>query len=209
MKRSPRGRAAAGGEPETGPETMVIHRTEIVRIDRGAAGSPPRFESVEVQVASLGGFDGPVRQAVVALKYRRDPTMARVLGDLMVTLLPEDVDVVSWIPTASSRVRRRGFDQSELIARRVARVAGVRCRSLLRRIDESHQTGRDRAGRLAGPHLVARRACGGRSVVLVDDVVTTGATVRAASAAVLSAGAVRVVCLCACTVGPFRVEPPP
>ena len=181
---------------------MVVHRTEIVWVNRGRIGNTTPSERIEVQVVSLGLFEGSVRDAIVALKYGRDRRMAKELGTRAASCPLPEVDVVSWIPTAPSRVRRRGFDQSELIARHVARNIGVRCRALLRRTDETRQTGSDRVARLSGPGLVASPACRNRSIVLVDDVVTTGATVRAASAAVFEAGAAHVVCLCAGMVAP-------
>lgn len=181
---------------------MAVHRTEIVQMNRGGIDPVRGRDKIEVSVVSLGAFEGSVRDAVVALKYGHDRGAARFLGQKLASLLPPGVDIVSWIPTAPSRVRRRGFDQSELIARHVARIAGVRCRSLLRRVDETRQTGSDRAARLSGPRLIAHRRCRDRRVVLVDDVVTTGATARAASAAVFAAGAAHVTCLCASSVGP-------
>lgn len=184
---------------------MAVHRTETVHLARGrfqSSGATATGDrvTIPVSVVAVTEFDALVREQIVALKYGRDRRMAATLGDLVAELVPSDVDVVSWIPTAPSRVRDRGFDQSELVARRAARRAARRCRRLLRRLDDTRQTGGDSTARRAGPRLVASPACRGRSVVLVDDVVTTGATVRAASAAVLAAGATRVVCLCVATV---------
>ena len=184
---------------------MAVHRTETVRFARGrsptgGATCAGEVVTVPVSVVAVAEFDSPVREQIAALKYGRDRRIAASLGDRVADLVPADVEVVSWIPTAPSRVRERGFDQSELVARRAARRAARRCRRLLRRLDDTRQTGGDSTARRAGPRLVASPACRGRSVVLVDDVVTTGATVRAASAAVLAAGAARVVCLCVATV---------
>ena len=102
----------------------------------------------------------------------------------------ERVDVVTWAPTSARRRRRRGYDQAELLARAVAWRLGVPCRRLLRRVDDPRgpQTGRTRAERLAGPTFVARRRVRG-VVLVVDDVVTTGATLRAAETALLAGGA--------------------
>jgi len=179
---------------------MVVHRTESVVVDRGDShpGSTPT--TALVQVTAVGAFEGTLRDSVTALKYAGRRDAARSIAELLAPLVPDGADVVTWIPTAPSRVRRRGFDHAEAIARCTARTAGVRCRRLLRRTDESQQTGGGKSARSRGPALVASRACRGRTVVLVDDVVTTGATVRAAARAVLGAGAVRIVCLCAATV---------
>ncbi|MFM9083205.1 MAG: ComF family protein [Actinomycetota bacterium] len=184
---------------------MVIHRTEIAATDIGGL----HRGAIAVPIRAVGVLDGALREEVTALKYGRNRRIARDLGDLvagplaeLVSELPTDAPcVVTWIPTAPSRARRRGFDHAELIARRAARAAGLRCRRLLRRVDESRQTGSDRRARATGPRLVAGRGCRGHTVVLVDDVVTTGATVRAAVTAVMLAGAPGAACVCVASVG--------
>jgi predicted amidophosphoribosyltransferase len=101
-----------------------------------------------------------------------------------------DLDVVTWAPTSDARRRSRGFDQGELVARHVARQLGVPCRRLLARSGPSvAQTGRSRIERLNGPEFVARPGLDGQRVIVVDDVVTTGATMRSAAAALRHAGA--------------------
>jgi predicted amidophosphoribosyltransferase len=101
------------------------------------------------------------------------------------------VDVVTWAPTAPGRRRARGYDQAEVLARAVARALGVPARGLLRRTDRAGpQTGRRRAERLARAptFAVAARRVPAR-VLVVDDVVTTGATLHAACSALVAGGA--------------------
>jgi predicted amidophosphoribosyltransferase len=107
---------------------------------------------------------------------------------------PNAVDVVTWAPTTAARRRARGFDQGELIARFVAAELCLPCRRFLRRRPGLPQTGRSAADRWSGPDFLVRRAPPGR-VLVVDDVVTTGATVAAAARALRAAGASRVVVL--------------
>lgn len=139
-------------------------------------------------------FDGVARQALLALKYRNRRALVRHLARLMVRRLGLDLpgarrpDVVTWAPTSRARVVQRGFDQAELLARAVARELGVPCRRLLYRSHGPAQTGRGRAERLEGPSFRSRPAARPYRVLLVDDVVTTGATLHAAAAALRAAG---------------------
>ena len=131
---------------------------------------------------------------VLGLKYRNRRQVARHLAGLVVNAIVaagdhHTVDVVTWAPTSDARRRSRGFDQGELVARHVARQLGVPCRRLLSRSGPTGtQTGRTRIERLHGPEFVARPGLEGRQVIVVDDVVTTGATLRAAAAALRHAG---------------------
>jgi predicted amidophosphoribosyltransferase len=110
----------------------------------------------------------------------------------MSALVTGTIDVVTWAPTTPVRLRGRGFDQARLLARAVARRRGLPCRPLLRRWAGPAQTGRDAAARRAGPLFSASGPVRGRRVLLVDDVVTTGATVSAAARALREAGAIEV-----------------
>lgn len=107
----------------------------------------------------------------------------------------ERPDVVTWVPVSRRRRAERGFDQAEALARVVARGLGVPVRPLLTRHggDALTQARRDRAGRLAAMQgrFVGRGTIAG-SVLLVDDVLTTGATASACAHALLRAGADRV-----------------
>ena len=140
-------------------------------------------------------FDGTARSTLLALKYRNRRSVARHVARLMVRrlgLAQVPVDVVTWAPTSRARLAHRGFDQAELLARAVARELGVPCRRLLYRSHGAAQTGRSRAERLAGPQFRSRRAVRPLTVLLIDDVVTTGATLLAAQQALQGAGVAEV-----------------
>ena len=139
------------------------------------------------------------------LKYRNARSSLPFLVRGMAALVAGDSpDVVTWAPTTPSRLRARGFDQAELLAKGVARHLGLPSRRLLRRGAGPAQTGRDAAARLTGPVFFSRAGAGGRRILLVDDVVTTGATVAAAARALREAGAGGVHVVAAARTSPSR-----
>lgn len=145
-----------------------------------------------IQAGAL--FGGPIADAVHALKYGGRPEAAGPLGRWLAgrVQVPEGAAVV-WVPLGRRRLVARTYDQAMLLAAAFARAAGRPVlRGALHRVRETPpQVGRDRATRarnVAGA-FAASRGVAGRDLVLVDDVVTTGATVDAASLALRSAGA--------------------
>lgn len=159
---------------------------------------PPAFD--RVRAGAL--FGGPLADAIHAFKYGDRPALARPLGAWLAArvALPAGASVVA-VPLARGRRIARGYDQAALLAGALARAAGLRrVKRLVRRIRETPpQVGRsreERARNVAGA-FVAAEAARGLDVVLVDDVVTTGATADAAARALRAAGArsVEVVAL--------------
>lgn len=134
-------------------------------------------------------YEAAAREALTALKNRDERARVTSLADALAPLVPAVPGlVVTWAPTGADRRRRRGFDQAELLARAVARRHRLPVRLLLRREPGPPQAGRSAADRQSGPRFAARRPCR-QPVLLIDDVATTGATLRAAAAALASAGA--------------------
>ncbi len=154
-------------------------------------------------------YEGAARQVIGGLKYRNARGGLAQLASAMAARACAEVDVVTWVPTTSPRVRTRGFDQAELLARAIAARLGLPCRRLLRRDPGSPQTGRALAERRLGPDL--RPACllHDAAVLLVDDVVTSGSTMSAAARALRAAGASRVFGVAAAATPRTLGLPPP
>jgi ComF family protein len=125
---------------------------------------------------------------------------------------PTAVEVITWVPTTTARRHERGFDQAQLLAKGLSRQLCRPCRPLLVRAHGPPQTGRTATERLAGPALsvrpsVARRMP--RRVVLVDDVITTGATMTVAARALREAGVERIVAVAAARTPLKRIRAGP
>lgn len=150
-------------------------------------------------VLAVLSYDGLARDAIVGLKYRNGrsviPWLTSCLAGEITRRWPDEpFDVVTWIPSLPSRQRQRGFDQGRLLAVGVAAKMGLPCRRLLTRSGSKQQTGAPRVERLAGPRLRPRRGCTSRDsvdirVLLIDDVVTTGASISTAARVLRSIGA--------------------
>ncbi|MBV9412292.1 MAG: ComF family protein [Acidimicrobiia bacterium] len=137
-------------------------------------------------------YTGVGRELVARLKYRNARAVLPALANAIAHLVdPATVDVVTWAPTSAARRRERGYDQARLLARAVARRLHRPCRSLLSRQPGPAQTGRPKRDRLAGPTFTISRNPP-RRVLVVDDVVTTGATLIAAARVLKAAGALEV-----------------
>ena len=87
------------------------------------------------------------------------------------------------------------MDHAELIARHIGVLLALPTKRLLRRINTISQTGLDRDERLISPEFVARPLGRYRNVLIIDDVVTTGDTFRAATKALIEVGVLLVVCV--------------
>ncbi len=159
------------------------------------------------ELRCLVDYDATGSQLVAALKYRNARRLVPWLAAALGALLPPDVHVITWAPTTPVHRHRRGFDQAAVLARATGRRGGVRVQNLLQRVDRRSQTGRSRRERLAGPRFVARTTDVGGLVVVIDDVVTTGATLAASAEALRRIGAPRVVGLAVAHTRAGRRDP--
>jgi ComF family protein len=157
--------------------------------------------TVEETLDPIGAFayGGAVAQAIRRFKFRGRSDLIARFATRLVPLVPVELGsdaVVVPVPIHPVRLAERGYNQSALLARPVARAHGLRFapRALERVRDTSVQTALDREARRANVDgaFLARTALHGRQVLLVDDVRTTGSTLRACADALHEVGARRV-----------------
>lgn len=185
------------GEPTRDDERFICDgcREDLPRADPTPPSAP--LEQVIVPLR----YEFPVDAAIKALKFRRKlfyvPALAGILRDALLDL-PDDIDAVLPVPLHWRRQWWRGFNQALEIGGPVARQLGVPVvDNVVRARATPYQSGldaHDRAKNLRAAFVV-RRALRHAHVLIVDDVITTGATVAGLARALLRAGAQRVSAL--------------
>ena len=168
----------------------------------------PEFE---LGCRALFAYTEMSSRLVLTLKYQRDTRLVSWLAPQLAGLIPKallggtkrvsgsEIDCITWIPASAKNRRKRGYDQAEMLAKAVAREVGLPCRKLLKRERDLAQGDRDLQGRLRGPSLApvgsllaTNPASIPQSVLIVDDVVTTGSSLRRAAEVLRQTGIPRI-----------------
>jgi ComF family protein len=152
----------------------------------------------------LGPYDGVLRQTILRLKHATGEGLAEMLGELWASHLEKrlrglEADAIVPVPLHWWRRWTRGYNQSEVLARAIACHLGVPCQPRwLRRIRNTpRQVGQSTTARRENVRKAfaacAQKELRGKTILLVDDVLTTGSTANDAARALRAAGAARVV----------------
>ncbi len=152
---------------------------------------------------SLWYYEGSVRESLLRYKFHGQRSYAESYGVLLAEKIlqehPEPFDLVTWVPIGSLRRFRRGYDQDELLAKAVAKGMGMEARRLLRKVrNNKPQSGisgaAQRRANVLGVYKMEATDVRGKHILLLDDIITTGATVGECARMLLTAGAKEVYC---------------
>ncbi len=160
------------------------------------------------RVVCAGWYQKSLRQSMLRFKFNGRREYARSCGPVLARrirqFLPGAYDVISWMPVSAVTLKDRGYDQARLLAEAVAESLGTKAEPLLektgRNVPQSSLTDRrKRRANVAGVYAVLNpEAVRGRRVLLIDDILTTGATLEEGARVLRAAGAVQVVAAAFC-----------
>lgn len=149
-------------------------------------------------------YKDDVRSSILRYKFSRRERYGIVYGQLLAMKLLQsnltDFDVLTWVPISFLRRWGRGFDQVEVIAKAVAKELGCQAQPTLRKIRHNKPQSREastagrRANVLGAYRVKDASQVRGKRILLIDDIITSGATVSECAKTLLSAGAKEVIC---------------
>ena len=151
-------------------------------------------------------YDGVLKELIHMFKYNGRLSLTRVLSELMTNFVKDnpqilkDLNIVTFVPLQNSRLRKRGFNQSRILAFNTAKGLGLPLRDMLEKtIPTRQQNTLSREGRLVNLKGAFRIKNGisikGLRILLIDDVMTTGATLRECIKVLAQNGVKEVRCL--------------
>ena len=168
---------------------------------------------------SLLEYTGDVRQSILRYKFNGLSFYSSVYANLMFNSLDQDeyaCDLITWVPLSRKRLRSRGYDQAKLLSKEFAARVGLPCEELLEKVrNTAPQSGTgSRAERKANIKDAYRakqeEKIAGKSILLIDDIVTTGATLSECAQVLKAAGArqVRALTLARTDLQSLEMEKP-
>lgn len=153
-------------------------------------------------------YRDPLRVEVSRFKFQNHPDHAKAFGPVLARqirfFLPGAYDVITWTPVSEGTLKKRGYDQARLLAEETAKALGTQAVPLLVKTkntpaQSSLEDGRKRKQNVAGVYAVPDPSLvKGQRVLVVDDILTTGATLEEAAQTLRKAGASQVVAAAFC-----------
>lgn len=150
-------------------------------------------------------YEREVRDALLRYKFQRKSAYCKPFGIFLAKcveeFLEEDIDFVTWVPLSRKRLKKRGYDQAQLLAEQLAVYLNMRCFPVLKKVihtSPQSKTGgiEKRRANISGAYQVLNpQTVSGKKILLVDDIVTTGSTFSECARMLGMAGAERVCCV--------------
>ena len=152
-------------------------------------------------------YEEKVRDALLRYKFQRMTVYAECFGGMIAECAEEyidsHVDIISWVPLSKRRLRKRGYDQAQLLAIEVSKRLGIPCIPTLKKIRHTKPQSRTgdmskRRSNISGAYTAINiEVIEGKRILLIDDIVTTGSTFSECARTLGMAGADRVYCAAA------------
>ncbi|MBQ7693135.1 MAG: ComF family protein [Oscillospiraceae bacterium] len=167
----------------------------------GHDGQRRELENIEACVAAFR-YEGPVRDSILRYKFHGVTAYGAAYARFLAKELDESgisCDIITWVPVSRRRLRQRGYDQARILAEETAKKLGLPCVKLLEkkihtRAQSSISNTEERRRNAKGAYVCSAPALvRGRRVLLIDDIVTSGATLSECAAMLKNAGAAAVV----------------
>ena len=184
----------------TDKETDLCH---TCRKDTPEFIHPKRNIPFVAQWSAIWYYNNAVRKSILRYKFYNARSYANPYGRMLAMKLQEQidtVDILTWVPISRLRRMRRGYDQVELLAHAVGRELGISPVSTLKKIRNTppqstlSNASQRRANVLGAYQAIDPEFLVGKRVLLLDDVITTGATVSECARVLLTSGAKDVIC---------------
>ena len=186
---------------------LAKDETDLCRTCRTEISDHPKPKKQIQFLASwtvLWYYEGNIRKSLLRYKFSNKRSYAAAYGRLLAMKLqrdyPDGFDILTWIPISPLRRLRRGYDQVELLCRAVAAELNMEATPTLNKTRNNPPqsgisgTAQRRANVLGVYRVTDPEAIRGKRVLLLDDIITTGATASEAARVLLTAGAADVTC---------------
>ena len=194
------------------PRKCILCRTILGKDEtdlcRSCRTGQPEYPYGKKKVPHIAGltavwvYEGNVRRSIHRYKFTGARHYAGAYGRLAAMRIQRDLpqaDIITWVPISGKRLRERGYDQVELLARAVSAELGIEAIPLLEKIRDNRansglKTPAERRANVLGVYrAVTPERLRGKRVLLLDDIVTTGATASECARVLLTAGAEEVI----------------
>lgn len=145
-------------------------------------------------------YDGEAKRLIYRMKFDSNRDIARLIAAKLTEVAPLiSFDLVTYVPSSPKRIRQRGYDHAKLIASEFAKLRNLKFAKTLKRVGNSRQVGKSRAERhiqAENSYELIKQIPKPDHVLLMDDVVSTGATIEACTKLLRRAGIKKVDAAC-------------